>query len=136
MKGISPLIAAVLLIVFTMAIAGILATWATQFATGQLEQSTCGLALTIENLRFESGTVIVAFRNNDPKVNLTGLSATLTYPDLTTSNYFLNTYGANDPLPPLFSTTARINTTITTKPQKIMVVAQNCPKGSVTRTFD
>lgn len=35
-KGLSPLIATVLLIAFTMAIAGIMASWATQFVSAQI----------------------------------------------------------------------------------------------------
>lgn len=38
MKGISPLIAVIMLIAFTMIIAGILATWTTNFATKQRVQ--------------------------------------------------------------------------------------------------
>lgn len=40
MKAISPLIAAVLLISVTMAIAGILAMWATTYTTGKVEELT------------------------------------------------------------------------------------------------
>ncbi|MEA3230037.1 MAG: archaellin/type IV pilin N-terminal domain-containing protein, partial [archaeon] len=38
-KGISPLIAAVLLIAFTMAIAALLTTWVTQFTESQQKES-------------------------------------------------------------------------------------------------
>lgn len=39
MKGVTPLIAAVLLIAFTIAIAGIMAIWATTFTKNNLQQS-------------------------------------------------------------------------------------------------
>ena len=39
-KGVSPLVASVLLISFTMAIAAILATWATQYMTQQTSSLT------------------------------------------------------------------------------------------------
>src|SRR3989344_7035150 len=54
MKGVSPLIAAVLLIAFTMAIAGILATWATTFSRQRLSIATtegeCLGALDVSSL--------------------------------------------------------------------------------------
>src|SRR3989338_298115 len=62
-KGISPLIAAVLLIAFTMAIAGIMATWATQFSTQKIEQSSaeaeCIGVLDIGSLSYSNGTISV-----------------------------------------------------------------------------
>ncbi len=42
MKGVSPIIAVIVLIMFTLVIAGILASWATQFAQSQRRQfETC-----------------------------------------------------------------------------------------------
>lgn len=38
LKGISPLVAVIMLIAFTMVVAGILASWASQFATTQRQQ--------------------------------------------------------------------------------------------------
>jgi len=53
-KGISPLIATVLLIAFTMAIAGIMATWATSFVQAKITETenqtsvTCAGMLSID----------------------------------------------------------------------------------------
>ncbi len=59
MKGISPLIATVLLIGFTVAIAGILATWGSTYTTGKLttiETSTAAeTACSGGNIKFHSG---------------------------------------------------------------------------------
>ena len=54
MKGISPLIATVLLIAFTMAIAGMMATWATGFVQKQIASAdnssvaTCAGSITVD----------------------------------------------------------------------------------------
>ncbi|MFP4116172.1 MAG: archaellin/type IV pilin N-terminal domain-containing protein [Candidatus Aenigmatarchaeota archaeon] len=65
-KGISPLIAAVLLIAFTMTIAAILATWAQSFGEERLEEAgergagavECpNLRLDIESAYFEDGNI-------------------------------------------------------------------------------
>lgn len=136
MKGISPLIASVLLIAFTMAIAGIMATWATTFSQQRLGPTQCALALTIEDLKFQNGTITVAIRNNNNKINLTDFVGSVSYPDMTKNkDYILKNYGATDPLAPLMGTVAVINTTDTTKPEKIRVVAGNCPDTPVTENF-
>ena len=127
-KGISPLIAAVLLIAFTMAIAGIMATWATTFSQTKLGPTQCALALSVEDLKFENGIVTVAVRNNNNKINLTDIMGSVLYSDITKNkDYMLKDYGASDPLAPLMGTAAVINTTDTTKPERIRIIASNCP---------
>jgi len=136
MKGISPLIAAVLLIAFTMAIAGIMATWATTFSQQRLGSAQCALALSVEGLKFEDGIITVALRNNNNKINLTGLVGSVSYSDMTKNkDYILKDYNASDPFAPLMGTTAVINTTDTTKPESIRVVASNCPDTPTTGYF-
>ncbi len=85
MKGISPLVAAILLIAFTVAIAGILATWADKFTKGKLaeiEPSTACLgALDINSVSFSGGTISARMRNLGRNVNLSNFVTTLEYSD-------------------------------------------------------
>lgn len=142
-KGISPLIASVLLIAFTMAIAGIMATWATQFSQQRLsdasEKSDCIGSLTLETATFDNGVVSVRIRNVNGKINLTGLKGSLTYQDVTKNNLFqskrLKDYNVADPLEPVSSSWFIYNTQDATKPQKVEVVASNCPENVVTAYF-
>ncbi|MFH1105984.1 MAG: archaellin/type IV pilin N-terminal domain-containing protein [Candidatus Aenigmatarchaeota archaeon] len=73
-KGVSPLVAAVLLISFTMAIAAILATWATQYMNQQTatltqrgQEANCvyaRLALDTFNYDRASGQLVFIINNN------------------------------------------------------------------------
>ena len=132
MKGISPLIAAVLLIAFTMAIAGIMATWATQFVrtqTNSISSNTnCIGALDIGSLYFSDGNVSVTVYNKDTKINLTGLKAYLEYTDTSkNSEFILKNYGVSDPLPAASRDWAIINTSYNVTPKSIEIFATNCP---------
>ena len=128
MKGISPLIAAVLLIAFTMAIAGIMATWATSFSQQRLGPTQCALALAVDDLNFQNGVITLAIRNNNNRINLTDLVGSVFYSDLTKNkDYLLTDYGASDPLAPLMGTTAVIDTNDTTRPERMRIIAGNCP---------
>lgn len=132
MKGISPLIAAVLLIAFTMAIAGIMATWATQFVREQTStiksQSNCIGALDVSIPTFSNTTISLTVYNKDTKINLTNLKAYVEYADpLKNKEYVLKDYNVTDPLPPGGRSWAIIETNDTTVPRSIEVVASNCP---------
>ncbi len=144
MKGISPLIAAVLLIGFTMAIAGLMATWATQFSEGSLEtagsEASCIGALDLSSLSFNDGTVLVKISNKHSKLNLTGLTASLEYSNPVKSklheNILLEDYNVSDPLTPARSSWFIYDTgDNSTAPVKITVVASNCPKYPQEETF-
>jgi flagellin-like protein len=65
-KGISPLIAVIMLIAFTMIIAGILATWTTNFAQRQRVQiEFCSEAgAYIQGGTYDSGTLNLIIYNN------------------------------------------------------------------------
>jgi len=81
MKAISPLIAVIMLIAFTMIIAGILATWTTNFATRQRVQiEFCAdAAAYIQGGTYDSGTNtlnLVIFNNGKVPLNF---SCILTY---------------------------------------------------------
>ena len=78
-KGVSPLVAAVLLISFTMAIAAILATWATQYMTQQTstltargEEANCVYArMALDTYSYDSGTgQLVFIINNKGRISL------------------------------------------------------------------
>jgi flagellin-like protein len=140
MKGISPLIAAVLLIAFTMAIAGMMATWATTFSREQLETATseadCIGVLDISSLSFNNQTITVKIRNIGDIINLTGLKANLEYGDASKNReYTLKNYNVTDPLPPASTTWFVVDTGNTTRPNKIEVFASNCPKYAVSLRF-
>ena len=132
-KGISPLIAAVLLVAFTMAIAGIMAAWATTFAQGRLtEATTCALALRVLDLKFTNGNISVRVVNENNNANLTDIRFSILYADSVKNkeNQMLKTYNADaDPLSPTERQTVIINTTDNvTEPTDIEIVAGNCPK--------
>jgi flagellin-like protein len=76
MKAISPLIAVIMLIAFTMIIAGILATWTTNFATRQRVQiEFCSDAgAYIQGGTYDSGTLnLVVFNNGKVPLNFIGI---------------------------------------------------------------
>lgn len=131
-KGISPLIAAVLLVAFTMAIAGIMAAWATTFAQSRLTEAGCALALRVLDLKFTTGNISVRVINENNNLNLTDLRFSILYSDSRKNqeNLFLKSYnGEADPLAPSERQTVIINTTDnSTEPTEIEIVAGNCPK--------
>ena len=76
-KGISPLIAAVLLIAFTMVIAGLMATWATNLVKTETSELECIGALSIDPPTFSGSTVTVKIRNTDTKISLSSIQVIL-----------------------------------------------------------
>ena len=81
-KGISPLISVIMLIAFTMIVAGILAGWATQFVTqSRSELQFCSKAqLLIQRAYYDNTTqalTIALFNTGD--VPLHGFAVRLTY---------------------------------------------------------
>ena len=81
-KGISPLISVIMLIAFTMIVAGILAGWATQFVTqSRSELQFCAKAqLLIQRAYFDNATqtlTIALFNTGD--VHLNGFAVRITY---------------------------------------------------------
>jgi len=134
MKGISPLIAAVLLIAFTMAIAGIMATWATSFSSQRLatseEKANCIGALDLRTAAFSNTTVSAQVVNLKTNLNMSGLVANIIYGDPVKSkahsNIQMKNYNVTDPLPPGFSDWLIYNTNDGTKPLRIEAYASNC----------
>jgi len=139
-KGISPLIATVLLIAITMAIAGVMASWATQFSSGRLASTdtdtNCIGAVDISSLKFDNGLISLKIRNIG-NLNLTGLKANLEYTDVTKNraDVVLKDYNITDPLPEGSTTFLIYNTSDPTTPEKIEVVAANCKNYPASLSF-
>ncbi|MBI2578158.1 MAG: hypothetical protein HYW26_00450 [Candidatus Aenigmarchaeota archaeon] len=133
-KGVSPLIAAVLLIAFTMAIAGIMATWATTFSQQKLatseEKSNCIGALDLSTAAFSDKIVSVQVKNLKTNLNLSSLTANVIFADPAKSkahsNIAMKNFNVSDPMPPGFSDWFIYNTSDATKPLRIEVYAGNC----------
>ena len=139
-KGVSPLIATVLLIAFTMVIAGIMAAWANTFSSQRLASATvtadCLGVLDLSSLSFNNGTIGIKIRNTSGYLNLTDLKATVEYGDVTKNKiYTLKNYNVTDPLPPVTVTFFVVSTGDPTKPDKIEVVATNCPQEIISLKF-
>ena len=139
-KGISPLIATVLLVAVTMAIAGVMAAWATQFASSKVEEANSGAdcigALDISSLTFSNTTVYVKVRNVAQSVNLTSIKASVEYGDPTKNKQVsIKSYNATDPLAPGDTTWFIYDTGVVTKPVKIELLALNCIKYPATLFF-
>lgn len=79
-KGISPLIATIMLIAFTMVVAGIIAGWATQFVTqSRSELQFCSKAqMLIQRAYYANGTLTLALFNTGD-VPLNGFAVRITY---------------------------------------------------------
>jgi flagellin-like protein len=74
LKGVSPLVAVITLIAFTLIIAGFLANWATQFTQRQTQQiQYClGAEAIIQGATYDSGTqTLNLYVNNRGDVDLT-----------------------------------------------------------------
>ena len=71
MKGISAIIATVLLVAFTVAVAGVLSVWSTTLTTTQTQtvsnqtsgQVTCSPAIVLDEAKVNSTHVVVTYRN-------------------------------------------------------------------------
>lgn len=92
MKGISPLVAAVLLIAVTMTIAGVLAYWATQFVSGRVEafsnqtiSTECNFGnFVVDACSYSSASGKMTFiLDNIGTVGLSNITVFVIYPDNT-----------------------------------------------------
>lgn len=136
-KGISPLIAAVLLIAFTMAIAGIMATWATTFSSERLSSAQkCVFSIEILDMRFSSGNVTVRIGNNLKAEALTGFKASIIYEDGTKNKDSIDLSAYNlTSLAPLERKTVVINTNEQTRPVTFEIVSLTCSGTPVRLNF-
>ncbi len=139
-KGVSPLVASVLLISFTMAIAAILATWATQYMTQQTNtlttkgnEANCVYArMNLDTYSYDKvANQLIMIVNNDGRIGL--------------QNFTLFLYNGSGisriPLETDASVTNRQNTTLSPgEPRSFIVngvanvtrfkVVSNCPEYS------
>lgn len=102
-KGISPLVAAVLLIAVTMTIAGVLAYWASTFVRGQTDTfanqtvaSECNFAsFVVEACSYDQANERMTFiLNNVGSIDLNNVTVFTIYPDNT-----VNSTGTGQGLP-------------------------------------
>lgn len=103
MKGISPLVATVLLIAFTVAVAGLLSSWLTGFTsstTQQVAQSSSNTlscsygGLSLGSLKYSSSNVTLTGNiENTGTVSLGNFSISIIYSNKTVSQYLLCTIG-------------------------------------------
>jgi FlaG/FlaF family flagellin (archaellin) len=128
-KGISPLIADTLLIALVIVIGALFYSWSSTLTRERIEQlpsSACIGALDIGKPEFDNGTITMEVRNRG-RINLTGLKAYVVYANISKNKeYVLSDYNFSDPLLPQKYETLTINTSETTKPESIEVVAANC----------
>ena len=140
LKGVSPLIATVLLIAVTMAIAGVMATWATTFTAGKVEEANVGAdcigAIDLSSLAFTNTTVAIKIRNVAERINMTNMKASIEYSDFTKNKEIkIGDYNATDPLSPGSTTWLVYDTGSTTKPTKVEILSSNCIKYPATLFF-
>ena len=141
MKGISPLIATVILIALTMAIAGIMAAFATQITSSKITDSqakaNCLGTIDLSSINFANTTISVKVTNQNDKQNLTGLVSDIEYGDPQKSkgqtNIQMKNYNFSDPLKPSTSDWFIYNTADTTTPKSIFVFATSCGREFGTR---
>lgn len=134
MKGVSPLIAAILLIAFTLAVAGILGSWTTRFSQQGLvkseEKDSCVGALGLKSPSFSGTLLTVQVINQKTNFNLSGMVANIIYANATKtkahSNVMMKDLNFMDPMPPGYSDWLVYNTNDTTKPLRVEVSAANC----------
>lgn len=123
MKGISPLIASVILIALTLAIAGILSTWAIQFVgrtqTGITTRTECiGALQFVSQPRYSAGNLTFSFFNTKTDISLENMTAILSYSDKAPISTTLGT------LPPQLTGSASVPSA--TKPANLKIFSANC----------
>lgn len=137
-KGISPLVAAVLLIAITMAIAALMATFATNLSTQKLaEAQRCFPTLSLLDLEFKNGNITTRIVNNNKNIAMEGIKLFIVYDDVTKNkeNIPLGTYAPKDSLGPLERMTVIIPTNDTTKPDRIEVISTTCGQVTISGNF-
>lgn len=135
-KGVSPLIAAVVLIAFTITIAFIIANWGTSFVQSQTEdissQIQCLNALSTGNPQFypnqEGGAskIAISVTNLNRKIDLVNIKLSVYYDD---SSKNLENIDTGITLAPGDTKTIVQDLAATEKPTSVRVVAGNCPNA-------
>lgn len=125
MKGISPLIASVILIAVTLAIAGILSTWALQFVgrtqVGITMRTECINALQFTvSPSFSGGNLTLSYFNTKTTISLENLTAIYTFADGRVNQTALGTLG------PSPASGFNVITGLPSKPVNLKIAAANC----------
>jgi flagellin-like protein len=124
MKGISPLIASVILIAVTLAIAGILSTWAFQFVgrtqTGITTSTECinSLQFTVQP-SYSNGILTLSYTNTKD-ISLENITAIYTLPSGVVNGSSLGTLG------PAPSFGSKQITGLPSRPSNLKIYATNC----------
>jgi flagellin-like protein len=146
-KGISPLIAAVLLVAFTMSVAGLMAAWGTTFTQTNLESLECSNALEISSADFENQNITLRLRNKDAGTVITNMTMSVIYKDVsnnsedvhitnpayTTSDIRVVVAAAYD-FNASTATTTKVDTFNTIKPENVEITYSGC-RQPVTRNL-
>ena len=137
-KGVSPIVASVLLIALTMAIAGILATFATGISTDKLrEANQCSPTLSLLDLSFSSGNVTARIVNGNSKVTMENIKMSIIYsdPSKNKENLDLSTYTGKNSLGPQDRLTVIVPTNDTTVPRKLEITSKTCAQIPISGDF-
>lgn len=134
-KGISPLIATVLLIAFTMAIAGMMATWATSFVSTKMAETqnqtdiTCSGNFNVDaRVNGTAGFAVVDVASSN--LNLTTWKGYAYYDD-PVNNQIVTLSDSTMGMRTGDSWTFRFNVTVA-NPRYLKISASNCPVASKT----
>jgi len=146
LKGISPLIAAVLLIAFTMAIGGVLFIWSGTFSQQRLQSAgDCSFSIFVTDPNYDASTNMISFRlRNTGKNDLVAVTVSIIYSsgnNLEKINLHTLSGNGQIPLPGTKlskgeAKTVIINITaqggpINERPIKIEVLSSTCPTNPV-----
>ncbi len=135
-KGISDLIATVLLIAVAIVVAMVVLNWSNFFSENRLDESRtdigCMDAIDLSQPFFSNTTINVTISNTNNKISLVNLKARVTYEN-DVERVFENLTNAS--IMPREVANVLIDTGSTEKPKKIEVTASNCPEGLAFRNF-
>lgn len=135
-KGISDLIATVLLIAVAVVVAMAILNWSNFFSENRLDESRtdirCMDAIDLSQPLFSNTTINVTVSNTNNRISLLGLKARVTYAN-DIERVFENLTNAS--LKPREVANVLIDTGSAEKPKKIEVTASNCPEGLAYMNF-
>ncbi len=135
-KGISELIATVLLIAVAVIVAMVMLNWSNFFSENRLDESRIGIrcmdAIDLSQPLFSNTTINVTISNTNNRISLMGLKARITY-----ENDIERVFGnlTNSSIMPREVANVLIDTGNAEKPIKIEVTASNCPEGLAYMNF-
>ena len=136
-KGISDLMATVLLISIIVAIAIVMSGWSKFFSEEKLGTSSAGVecigAIDLGPPLFVNTSINATISNVNNKISLNRIKAIVTYENSAEKTFSLNI--TNDTLKPGDKINLIIETNDTAKPKKIEVFAANCRDATAYMNF-